>query len=151
MGRQEIVDEILMLLPVLGRELGRPSAGELEEIVRCGLPVDVQLSTGHIQALIALSRGPRSVGELAEAVGVSRPAMTQILDRLEGHGMVRRRPHPGDRRVVLVEYVPVMREVAARLVNRRRAWISRVVDRMSEEEARAFLKGLKMLVAASEE
>jgi DNA-binding MarR family transcriptional regulator len=148
MSREEIVDEVLMLLPVLGRELGRPSAVELEEVARCGLPVDLQLSPGHIQTFIALSRGPRSVSQLAEAVGVSRPAMTQIVDRLEEHGMVRRRHHPEDRRVVLVEYVPVMREVAARVVSSRRARISRVIDRMSEDEARAFLKGFKMLIAA---
>ena len=103
MDREKLVDDTLMLLPTLMRLVERPSPVELGEIARRGLPADAQVSPGHIQVLIALTRGPRSVGKLAEELEVSPPAATQLVDRLAEHGMVRRRNDPADRRVVLVE------------------------------------------------
>ena len=44
-----------------------------------------------------------SMGELADAIGVDPPNATVIVDDLESLGLVRRRPHPTDRRAKLVE------------------------------------------------
>ena len=50
--------------------------------------------------LAALDRlGPLSVGELAEAVGISQPAVTRLLDRLESEDLVKSNPSARDRRV----------------------------------------------------
>ena len=70
--------------------------------------------------MIALTRGPRSVGKLAEELEVSPPAATQLVDTLAEHGMVGRHNDPADRRVVLVDYVEGMHEVAWRIVEDRR-------------------------------
>lgn len=43
---------------------------------------------------------------LAEAVGVSRPATRQLVNRLAEHGIVERKHNPEDRRVALVECAP---------------------------------------------
>lgn len=40
--------------------------------------------------------------ELAEELGVTVPTTTGLVDRLAREGLVERRPHPTDRRVVLV-------------------------------------------------
>src|SRR5918997_1771649 len=102
MNRERLVDETLMLLPTLMRLIERPSPVELGEIARRGLTTDVQVSPGHIQVLIALARGPRSVGQLAEELEVSPPAATQLVDKLAEHGMVDRHSDPEDRRGRLV-------------------------------------------------
>ncbi|MDP8952791.1 MAG: hypothetical protein M3N18_11250 [Actinomycetota bacterium] len=60
MDRERLVDEVLMLLPVLGRGLGRPDPAELKALARRGITVDAQLSPGHVQVLIALGRGAHS-------------------------------------------------------------------------------------------
>lgn len=146
MDRQRLVDEVLMLLPVLGRGLGRPDPAELEALASRGVPVDAQLSPGHVQVLIALGRGPHSIGGLAETVGVSPPAASQLVDRLVEHGMVQRRHAPEDRRVVLVDYVPGMQDVARRMMEGRRERLEEAMSSLTDEEARAFLKGLKLLV-----
>ena len=148
MDRGRLVDEVLMLLPVLGRGLGRPGPGEIGELARAGVPVDAHLSPGHVQVLIALGRGPHSVGALAEAVGVSAPAASQLVDRLVELGMVERGHDTADRRVVLVDYVPGMQEIARRMMEGRRRRVEEAVGEMSDSEARAFLKGLKRLVEA---
>ena len=155
MDRERLVDETLMLLPTLMRLVERPSPVEMGEIARRGLPTDVQVSPGHIQVLIALTRGPRSVGRLAEELGVSPPAATQLVDRLAEHGMVDRHSDPADRRVVLVDYVEGMHEVAKRIVEDRRRPLHDAMSQMTDEEALAFVKGLRLLArslgAAGEE
>src|ERR687894_3042187 len=106
MDRERLVDETLMLLPTLMRLVERPSPVEMGEIASRGLATDVQVSPGHIQVLIALTRGPRSVGQLAEELEVSPPAATQLVDRLEEHGMVERHHDTADRRGGPVDFVP---------------------------------------------
>lgn len=145
MNRERLVDETLMLLPTLMRIVERPSPVEMGEMSRRGIPTDAQVSPGHIQVLIALTRGPRSVGQLAEELEVSPPAATQLVDRLAEHGMVERHPDTADRRVVLVDYVPGMHEVAQRIVESRRGPLERAMRGLTDEEALAFVKGLKLL------
>jgi DNA-binding MarR family transcriptional regulator len=145
MDRERLVDETLMLLPTLMRLVERPSPVEMGEIARRGVATDVQVSPGHIQVLIALARGPRSVGQLAEELGVSPPAATQLVDKLAEHGMVDRHNDPADRRVVLVDYVAGMREVARRIVRDRRRPLHDAMSKMTDGEALAFVKGLRLL------
>jgi DNA-binding MarR family transcriptional regulator len=146
MNRAELLDETLMLLPTLMRLVERPSPVELGEIVRRGgPPEDVQVSPGHIQVLIALTGGPRSVGQLAEELEVSPPAATQLVDKLAEHGMVDRHHDPEDGRVVLVDYVDGMREVARRIIEDRRHHLQDAMSKMTDKEALAFVKGLKLL------
>lgn len=144
--RERLVDEILMLLPVLGRGLGRPDPSELGALAGRGVAVDASLSPGHVQVLIALGKGPHSIGGLAQAVGVSPPAASQLVDRLVEHGMVERRHDPSDRRVVLVDYVSGMQDIAHRMMEGRRRRLKEAVNSLTDEEARAFLKGLKLLI-----
>lgn len=146
MDRERLVDEVLMLLPVLGRGLGRPGPGELDDIAERGIPVDMHISPGHVQVLIALGRGPHSIRQLAGVVGVSSPAVTQLVNHLEEHKMVQRRHDPSDRRVVLVDYAPGMQDIARRMMEGRRRRLAEAVNSLTDEEARAFLKGLRSLV-----
>lgn len=151
MDRERLVDEILMLLPVLARGLGRPDPSEMGELAQRGIPVDATLSPGHVQVLIALGRGPHSIGRLAEAVGVTPPAASQLVDRLSEHGMIERRPDPADRRVVLVDYVPGMQDIARKMLKGRGRKLGQALDRMTDDEVRALLKGLKLLVESFDE
>jgi DNA-binding MarR family transcriptional regulator len=147
LDRREIVDEVMMLLPALGRGIGKPTPLEMAEISRqSGGAAGTHVSPGHVQVLISLSRGPHSVGQLAEAVGVSPPAVTQLVDRLVEHGIVERRHDEKDRRIVLVDYVPGMRDVARRIMESRRRQLEGAMEALTDEEAVAFLKGLKVLI-----
>jgi DNA-binding MarR family transcriptional regulator len=53
-------------------------------------------------------RGPMTAGALAEALGLSRSAVTTVLDRLEQRRYVRRGPNPDDRRQVVVALTPLL-------------------------------------------
>ncbi len=61
---------------------------------------DVDLPASHFPILAALERlGAMNVGELTEAVGMSQPGVTRLLDKLEAEGLVRSTQLAGDRRV----------------------------------------------------
>src|SRR5881396_1884384 len=59
--------------------------------------------------------GPMTAGRLAERARLSPGAMTALLDRLERSGLARRTRDTKDRRRVLVEVTPELRQMAAQL------------------------------------
>src|SRR6266508_3672435 len=59
--------------------------------------------------------GPMTAGRLAERARISRGAMTALLDRLERKGLARRTRDTEDRRRVLVEVTPELRQRAEQL------------------------------------
>jgi DNA-binding MarR family transcriptional regulator len=61
------------------------------------------ISFSRARAVRRLARRPMSMGELAAALGIDPPNVTVLVDDLESQGLVRRRPHPSDRRAKLVE------------------------------------------------
>jgi DNA-binding MarR family transcriptional regulator len=61
-----------------------------------------RLGGGRGKILFQLQDRPMTLSELAEANSLDAPYVTLIVDKLEAHGLVERRPHPGDRRRKLV-------------------------------------------------
>ena len=61
------------------------------------------ISFGRARTVRRLARRPMSMGELAAALGIDPANATAVVDDLEALGLVRRRPHPSDRRAKLVE------------------------------------------------
>jgi DNA-binding MarR family transcriptional regulator len=60
------------------------------------------MSFGRARAIRLLARRPMSMKELAAALGIDPPNATVVVDDLEAQGLVRRSPHPTDRRAKLV-------------------------------------------------
>jgi DNA-binding MarR family transcriptional regulator len=61
-----------------------------------------RLGGGRGKILSQLRDGPATLRQLADANGVDAPYATLIVDKLEAHGLVERRPHPDDKRRKLV-------------------------------------------------
>src|SRR5689334_114438 len=94
-------------------------------MLRRVLPVD-ELSLTAASTLHRLELdGARRLTELAGLEGVTQPAMTQLVSRLERTGLARRTADPQDRRVVLVEITDRGREV---MRHRREARTQRFTD-----------------------
>ena len=72
------------------------------------------ISFGPRRAVRRIARRPMSMGELAAALDIDPPNATVIVDDLESLGLVRRRPHPTDRRAKLVEATRKGKEMARR-------------------------------------
>lgn len=71
------------------------------KLLRESTPLPLTLSQLHILKLMALN-GDHQAGELAEFLGVSAPAATKNIDKLERLGLVVRTPSTGDRRATLL-------------------------------------------------
>ncbi|WP_246004180.1 MarR family winged helix-turn-helix transcriptional regulator [Nocardioides marmoriginsengisoli] len=72
------------------------------------------LTFARYEALVLLSftsAGSLPLGKMGERLQVHPTSVTPIVDRLESAGLVRRRPHPVDRRAVLAEITPAGREL----------------------------------------
>lgn len=61
------------------------------------------LSFARIRAVRRLAQRPMSMKEIAAVLDIDPTNATPVVDDLESLGLVRRRPHPTDRRAKLVE------------------------------------------------
>ncbi len=75
------------------------------------------LTFARYEALVLLvfsSRGALPLGKMGERLQVHPTSVTSIVKRLEGAGLLVRRPHPDDRRTVLAEITEEGRAVVER-------------------------------------
>lgn len=81
----------------------------------------ISVPASHFPVLAALDRlGPLSVGELTEAVGVTQPGVTRLLDKLESEGLVQSRQVQDDRRIRTISLSRSGQQLVARA--KRIAW-----------------------------
>lgn len=101
-----------LLLRAGGRELSRTEAGLLRTLLD----------------------GPRRVTELAETEALAQPTVTQVVDRLERRGFVRRGRSADDGRVVLVSVSDAGREQLAATQTQYRALLRGAMDGLEDAE-----------------
>jgi DNA-binding MarR family transcriptional regulator len=89
--------------------------------------------------------GPTRLSELAFSTGVSQPAMTQLVGRMEREGLVVRLIDPEDARATLVDITAAGRAVWAELYQSRRERLAELLDNLSPDEEATL--GLAMRVA----
>jgi DNA-binding MarR family transcriptional regulator len=115
----------------------------LTDISATGLSLLDRIETG----------GAQRITDLAAREGVSQPAMTALVNRLEGRGWARRAADPADGRAILVDLTEAGRE---RLQQHRVDLTRRIADRLAQlDEADqaallAALPALTRLTALSE-
>ncbi|MEW1858994.1 MarR family transcriptional regulator [Streptomyces sp. NBC_00669] len=97
--------------------------------------VDESLSPTEMSVLATLARcGSATPGELARKEHVQPPSMTRIVAMLEGKGLVRREPHPDDRRQVVVSRTSQAEAMLAESRDKRNAWLSELAEGLTDEE-----------------
>ncbi|AGB22391.1 transcriptional regulator [Mycobacterium sp. JS623] len=89
--------------------------------------------------------GPTRLTELACSQGVSQPAMTQLVGRLEREGLVVRLIDPEDARATLVDITESGRAAWSELKESRRERLAELLDNLSPDEEASL--GLAMRVA----
>ncbi|GAA3454132.1 MarR family winged helix-turn-helix transcriptional regulator [Dactylosporangium matsuzakiense] len=89
--------------------------------------------------------GPRKLTDLAAAEGVTQPAMTQLVQRLEREGLARRADDPTDRRVVLVEVTQAGIDLLQRRREVRAAHLAALLEDLSAEDEASIAAALPAL------
>jgi DNA-binding MarR family transcriptional regulator len=72
------------------------------------------LSFARVRALRRLTEQPLTLRALAEVLAADPPYVTLMIDDLEKRGLVKRSPHPDDRRAKLVQLTAKGRAAASR-------------------------------------
>lgn len=96
-------------------------------------PFALTLSQFHLLKLISLN-GNHQVGEVAEFLGISGPAATKNIDKLERLGLVERTPSTGDRRATLLSSSPAGRRLVERYESHKRNQLEPVLEKFTREE-----------------
>jgi len=91
------------------------------------------------------------MGDVAKAFGVTLPAVTHIVDRLEEKQFLSRADDPGDRRVYILELTRAGRALVHELHGLQMRGVEGVLRRMSGDDRQRVLKGLEALVDAAAE
>ena len=102
---------------------------------------------GVLEAI--LHKGPLSQRELGRKVLTSAGNMTDLIDKLEGRGLVRRVRQKQDRRTVRVELSPAGRKLIEPLFVRHAADIAAVMAVLSRDELRELDTLLRKLGLAA--
>ncbi|MGH7459401.1 MAG: MarR family winged helix-turn-helix transcriptional regulator [Pseudomonas sp.] len=85
---------VLWLLIAAGRRIEERLEGALE-------PSGLSLAKLNALKYLVEAREPLALGQLAEKIACVKSNVTQLVDRLENDGLVRRLADPNDRRSVL--------------------------------------------------
>ena len=111
--------------------------------------IGLDVTSSQMGALVALSRAQeRTMGELAEDLGLTESATTRLVDRLVGMNLVRRRRDDQDRRVVRVRLSSYGRQLVELVLSRRQAQFLRTAAHMTDDERGRLLGGLEALLKA---
>lgn len=129
----------------------RPSLLRLTRIVR-NQRVDMSITLTQLSAMGTLNkRGPMSAGELAACERVQPPSMTKVLASLEDRGLVRRDPHPSDRRQAIIV---ITEDGVALLDSERRsrdAFLSQRLSQLTSDERSALRNAIPVLDKLAEQ
>jgi len=140
--RREEAQRLLDLLNALGtttfRQLLWQRASELD------------LTYAQSQVLFYVGDHPAChMGDVAKAFGVTLPAVTHIIDRLEQKHFVVRGDHPADRRVYILELTRQGKALVHELHTMQMKSLEDVLARMSADDRARVIKGLEALVDAA--
>src|SRR5271156_2126171 len=138
---EEIVDAVLSASRVLVALAAR-SLGDVAEEVTL---------TQYRTLVVLASRGPQSLAELAEAVDVTPPTATRMCDRLVKKGLIMRRHHRGDRRLIRLTLAKNGRELVDAVTQRRRTEIAHLMAAVPLDQQTALVDSLQRLSAAAGE
>jgi DNA-binding MarR family transcriptional regulator len=142
--RDELTRDMYALASYLMRSA---NAGIFEQIG------ELDVSFTQLKALSVLESDgeERSVKALAEALGVSLPAMSRAVDGLFERGFVRREEDPSDRRMKRIGLTDAGRAVPLALGQARLSALQELIGSLHDDEAAALGAALGPILTRREE
>lgn len=114
--------------------------------------LSLDLTMGQFKAMATLTMfGPQAVGALGRKLGLSEPAASLLVDKLEELDLAVRERDPADRRRHLVRATPRAEELAQRLREGRREHVKRMLGALTADELAGLSAGLQGILRVSAE
>ena len=139
---QELASSLGTVMRYLMANTGRDF---IQEVERLGLSLS-QIKTLQLMA----DAEPSTVGALADAVGLSVPAVSRAVDGLYKRGLVKRVEDSADRRAKRVSLTAKGRRTFEGLLALREAGLRDFVDQLSEDDRAALAQGIEPLLRRPE-
>ena len=112
--------------------------------------LQLDLTMAQLKGLVLLAQdGPLTIGGMAGALGIGRPAASILVDRLVELGLVERTEDPIDRRRTFARLTPRAEELVARLRQGGRERMREWLNRLSDDDLAALARGLHALAAVA--
>lgn len=99
--------------------------------------------------LSILLTSPRGMGDLARCLGIEKAALTGLIDRAEGRGLVQRETVPGDRRATNVALTTAGRKAARAFYAEVTTDLADLLSPLSPGDRDRFTRLLAQLIAAA--
>ncbi|MFB7418249.1 MarR family winged helix-turn-helix transcriptional regulator [Streptomyces sp. NPDC056210] len=113
---------------------------------------DDSLTLPQLRTLVVLERcGPVKLAVMAATLGVNPSTAMRMVDRLEGVGLVVRKPNPSNRREVVLSLTRGGRSLVTRVLDNRRSEIRTLVQRLPVDSRVALVPALSALAEAADE
>lgn len=104
------------------------------------------LTVAQLSTLTSLQvGGALTPSELADVERVQPPTMTKLVAKLEERGLVRRSPHPTDRRQVILSIAEPGQELLGQLERARNEWLTQRLAELDEEEREILRRAAEIL------
>jgi len=111
---------------------------------------DTGLSPSQINTLMRLHySGPCGVSDIAEHLGISNAAASQMIDKLVQAELVERAEAPDDRRMKQITLAPHGAALVERGIDARRCWMEELTCTLSPEQQAAIADALAVLTEAA--
>jgi len=112
--------------------------------------LELDLNYSQAQVLFHLARNPGGLtSSVARTFGITLPAVTQLVDRLESKGLLQRVEGPQDRRQVRLYLTREGEGLAHKLEALQVEGLGRVLKRLSAADRKDVIRGIERLVAAA--
>ena len=137
------IAELDQRIPFLLSQLGTYVAADFKRRLT---PLGVHPRTNAVLVALAGSDG-QSQRQLSARLGVHRNVMVSLIDSLEAQGLVKRMPHPDDRRAFAVTLTDKARDLLPALEAQSRSMEDEVTAALTPEERAALLSMLQRVSA----
>ena len=103
------------------------------------------ITVDQFHILRNIRKGHGSVSELAEAKGISRPAISQAVDLLVGKRLITRRQNAEDRRFVQLELTDEGSELLSAIFRENRIWMEQKLSSLTPDQMTQIIAALDVL------
>jgi DNA-binding MarR family transcriptional regulator len=139
------IAELHQRIPFLLSQLGIYLAEDFVERLK---PFGVDPRTYAVLKALIEDDG-QSQRQLSTQLGIHRNVMVAVVDKLESQDLVKRMPHPGDRRAFAVTLTDKARELLPALDTQGRAQEDEITETLTVDERKQVLHHLQQMSAAA--
>ena len=132
---EQIAQIVMTLFPSIARKFFTLESNDLA----------IELPLAQMRMCGVLSRGPKTMSALSKELGVTLSATTQLTDRLEKAGMVKRVCECNDHRVKQLQLTELGQELIQKRNTKRLERTTQLFEKMNTQERDTVLSALQIL------